>query len=86
MNIDSTNVHTCLRIYNEQAKVGNYVFTTVKYQYKIYSTLCKIVAIKDSEYTLVNLSTNREIKRDILDIVYLPDFDKIADKFPEKLI
>ena len=86
MNIDSTNVHTYLRIYNEQAKVGDYVFTTVKYQYKVYTTLCRILAIKDSVYTLVNLSTNKKIKRDILDIAYLPDFDKLADKFPEKLI
>ena len=86
MNINPTNVHTYLRIYNEQAKIGDYVFTTVKYQYKIYSTLCRVLAIKDSVYTLVNLSTNKKIKRDILDIVYLPDFDKIADKFPEKLI
>ena len=87
MNISPNMVYTCLKIYNEQAKVGDYVFTTVIYsQYNAYTTLCKIVAIKDSVYTLINLYTNKEIKRHILDIAYLPDFDKIADKFPEKLI
>ena len=87
MNIDLTTVYKYLRIYNEQAKVGDYVFTTVKYnQYKAYTALCKIIAIKDSIYTLINLCTNRKIKRHIIDTAYLPDFNKLSDKFPEKLI